>query len=57
MNRLWERRRRICVENKVRVLYNDNTFKKKVDGQGNAMECHKDRNHMNDNEIVPTKAR
>ncbi len=46
----------ICVENKVRVLYNNNTFKKKADGHGNAMECHKDRDHMYDNEIVPTKA-
>jgi hypothetical protein len=45
------------VENKVRVLYYDNTFKKKANGQGNAIESHKDRDHMNDNEIVPTKAR
>jgi hypothetical protein len=57
MNRLWERRRGNCVENKVRILYNDNTLKKKVDSQGNTMECHKERDHMNDNEIVPTKAR
>ena len=47
--RLWERRREICVENKVRVLYNNNTFKKNVGSQGNAMPCHKDRNHVNDN--------
>ena len=56
MSRLWEQRREICIENKVRVLYNDNAFKKNVGSQGNAMACHKDREHVNDNKIVPTKA-
>jgi hypothetical protein len=46
----------IFVENKVRVLYNDNTFKKNVDCQGKAMACHKDKDHVNDNEVVPKKA-
>jgi hypothetical protein len=55
MSQLWERRREICIENKIRVLYNDNTFKN-VGSQGNAMACHKDREHVNDNKIVPTKA-
>jgi flagellar biosynthesis/type III secretory pathway chaperone len=27
-----------------------------MDDQGNAMVCHKNRNHVNDNEIVPAKA-
>jgi hypothetical protein len=49
-------RRKICIENKVRVLYNDNTFKKNVDSQGNAMACHKDREHVNDDKLVPSKA-
>jgi hypothetical protein len=48
--------REICVENGVRILYNDNTFKKNVDRQGNAMACHKGRDRVNDNEIVSTKA-
>jgi hypothetical protein len=52
MSRLWERS---CVENKVRVLYNDNTFKKNADGQGNAMACYKDKDNANDNEVVPNK--
>ena len=52
MSRLWERS---CVENKVRVLYNDNTFKKNADGQGNAMACYKDKDNVNDNEVVPNK--
>ena len=56
MSQLWERRRDICVENKVRVLYSDNTFKKNADSIGNAMACHKDKDHVNDNEVVPKKA-
>jgi hypothetical protein len=46
----------VCVENKAREIYNGNIFKKKVDSQGNAMEFHKDRDCMNDNEILPMKA-
>jgi len=47
MSQLWERRREICVENKVRVLYNDN--KRNVVSQSNAMACLKGRDHVNDN--------
>jgi hypothetical protein len=44
---------KICVKNKVRAQYIDN---KNVDGQYNATACHKDSDHVDDNEIVPTKA-